>query len=66
MIEEGQQIGGLGSTICTLAFQEKYKGNIECLAIEDKFIEHGSPAELLQITELNSTSIISKMNKMFE
>jgi len=66
VIEEGQQIGGLGSTICTLAFQEKYKGNIECLAIEDKFIEHGSPAELLQITELNSTAIISKMNKMFE
>lgn len=66
IVEEGQKIGGLASTVCTLAFQEKYQGNIESLAIEDKFVEQGSPKELMEVCRLDAATIIEKIILMFK
>ncbi len=64
IVEEGQQIGGLASTICTFAFQKNYKGNIQSLAIADTFVDHGSPKELFEECGLDSEAIIEKILKI--
>lgn len=57
VIEEGQRLGGLGSTISLLANEMAYKGQLKSISIEDHFTTHGSMAELYQIEGLATGAI---------
>ena len=48
VVEEGQKIGGIASSVMLLASDLAYKGSIESIAIEDHFVPHGSMKELYE------------------
>lgn len=56
-IEDGSIIGGLGSTLSSLAHQYHYKGNVINLGIPDRFIPHGSTVALHKIAQIDSASL---------
>ncbi len=59
-IEDGTEIGGLGSAIKELIIDKKIKNTkIKCFAYPDKFIKHGNVDELEKIYGIDTDNIIS-------
>lgn len=56
-VEDNTIIGGFGSAISEFAIQYGYKNDILLHGIPDKFIEHGTPAELHSILRLDAQGI---------
>ena len=56
--EEGSEIGGFGSNILNYFSRNNSKLNIFIKGISDKFIEHGTRSELLEIAGLDENSIL--------
>ena len=56
-VEDGTRIGGLGSSVSDYAFAKAYTGNIQILGIPDRFIEHGTVAELQEDAGISPTQI---------
>jgi 1-deoxy-D-xylulose-5-phosphate synthase len=56
-VEDNTIIGGFGSAIAEFAVQYSYKNDILMHGIPDKFIEHGTPAELHAMLKLDSEGI---------
>lgn len=63
VIEEGQKIGGIGSSISLLANDLNFKGNLVVMAIDDRFTTHGLPDELLKEVNLDEQSLILQLEK---
>lgn len=63
-IEDGTIIGGFGSSVLAFANSKNYKKQILTLGIEDKFIEHGTTAQLMELQELDSLSIKGKIENL--
>ena len=59
--EETAEIGSLGERLCRYAVNKNYKNNITTFSIEDKFIEQGSPEQVLKKLELDVDSITNKI-----
>ena len=59
--EETASIGSLGERLCSYAINKNYKNDITTLSIEDKFIEQGSPEQILKKLELDIDSVTSKI-----
>lgn len=59
--EETAEIGSLGERLCSYAVNKNYKNNITTFSIEDKFIEQGSPEQVLKKLELDVDSITNKI-----
>ena len=57
-IEDGALNGGFGSAILEWFADNGYAKKVTRLGIPDRFIEHGSPAELFHIAGLDAESII--------
>ena len=56
--EEGSEIGGFGSNILNYFSKNNSKLNIFIKGISDKFVEHGTRSELLEIAGLDENSIL--------
>lgn len=56
-IEDGTTIGGIGSAIEEWMMDNEYKPKIIRLGLPDKFIEHGSQAELFNMLNLDTEGI---------
>ena len=63
VIEEGQKIGGIGSSISLLANDLNFNGNLVVMAIDDSFTTHGLPDELLKEVNLDEQSLILQLEK---
>lgn len=63
VVEETQQLGGIGSTLSVMAHTLNYQGTFNILAIDDHFVTHGSPAELLELERLNEKAIYEALIK---
>lgn len=65
-IEDGSLEGGVGEAVehqlCTMGFD----GKIEMLGIPDRFIEHGTPAELYALCGFDSEAIIRRVKEILE
>ena len=61
-VEEGTVLGGFGSAIVEFAEKNNYKNKIEVLGIPDRFIQHGSIAQLQQQVGLDVISLLKKFN----
>lgn len=64
--EETASIGSLGERLCTYAMNKKYKSNITCFSIDDKFIEQSTPDQALKKLELDVDSITKKIKKQLK
>ena len=60
-VEDGCKAGGFGSAILEFSNSLKTCVNVEIIAIEDNFVEHGSVKELYQITGIDAISIKEKI-----
>ena len=60
-IEDGTIIGGAGSAIEEWMMDNGYHPRVVRLGLPDKFIEHGSQAELFGMLELDAEGIYNKM-----
>jgi 1-deoxy-D-xylulose-5-phosphate synthase len=65
VVEETQQIAGIGSTLSVMAHSLNYQGTFNILAIHDHFVTHASPAELLELEQLDEKSIEKEIMKYF-
>ena len=63
VIEETQQIGGIGSTLSVMAHSLNFKGAFKILAIHDHFVTHASPAELYELEKLDENTIFETLNQ---
>lgn len=65
-IEDGQQIGGFGEAVIEYANRSSAKTQIINLGIPDKFINHGTQAELLNELGLDATGVIKEVKTQFQ
>lgn len=56
-VEDNTIIGGFGSAVAEFAIQYGYKNDILLHGIPDKFVEHGTPAELHAMLRLDTEGI---------
>lgn len=64
-LEEAQVLGGIGSHIAQLAFENKFKGTLKQLGIKDEFVQHGTIAELRKIQGIDAESLVKVINSQF-
>jgi 1-deoxy-D-xylulose-5-phosphate synthase len=57
-VEENSARGGLGDTVRAVYSENDIKIKVRSVALPDKFIEHGSLAELHQLCGLDAKSIL--------
>ncbi len=62
-IEENALVGGFGSGILEYFNDNNYKNEILRIGLPDKFIDHGTQAELHNILEIDPEGITSKITK---
>lgn len=65
VVEETQQIAGIGSTLSVMAHALNFQGSFKILAIHDHFVTHASPAELYELEQLDEKSIEKEIMKYF-
>ena len=63
--EEGQKSGGIAEKMAAELMQCGYKGNYRITAIENKFVEAASVAELLHTYKLDKQSMIETVSGEF-
>jgi len=60
-VEDGVRAGGFGSAIAEFMTENGYKPDIQRIGIPDKFIEHGSIAELHHLCGMDAEGILDKL-----
>ena len=63
-VEDGVLRGGVGEAVVKRLYANGFKGEVRTLGIEDKFIEHGTPAELYSICGYDAEGIARTINQM--
>ena len=63
-VEDGVLRGGVGEAVAKRLYANGFKGKVRTLGIEDKFIEHGTPAELYSICGYDAEGIARTINQM--
>ena len=63
-VEDGTIVGGLGSEILEFAADNDYKAKVIRLGVPDKFVEQGTPDQLISECGFDKESIIEAVNKL--
>ena len=63
-VEDGVLRGGVGEAVVKRLYANGFKGEVRTLGIKDKFIEHGTPAELYSICGYDAEGIARTINQM--
>lgn len=58
-LEENVLSGGFGSAVLELLARRGFRGEVACLGVPDRFLEHGSPALLRRRLGLDARGIVS-------
>ncbi len=62
-VEENAIMGGAGSAVSEYLRQRNYTNPLLQIGIPDRFLEHGKPAELLAICQLDSEGIAAQISE---
>ena len=66
-IEDGTEIGGLGSSIKEIIVNKNIEGvKIKCFAYPDEFIKHGSVPELEELYGVDCENIVRYIKNNFD
>ena len=65
-IEDGILRGGVGEAVTKFLHDNDFSGKVTSLGIEDKFIEHGTPAELYSICGYDAEGIERTIKQMLQ
>ncbi len=64
IVEDGCIQGGFGSAVIEFMVDHNYQANVKRLGIPDKYIEHGTQAELWRECEYDTQAIIENIQKL--
>lgn len=65
-VEENSLIGGFGTGVIEYFNEKNYKNDVLRIGIPDKFIDHGTQAELHEILEIDTAGIVKRISKFIE
>ena len=65
-VEDGTIIGGLGSAVLEFMADNGYQAQVKRLGIPDKYIEHGTQAELYKECGFDANSILECVEEMVQ
>ncbi|MBT3590239.1 MAG: 1-deoxy-D-xylulose-5-phosphate synthase [Candidatus Marinimicrobia bacterium] len=65
-IEEGNIVGGFGDGVSSWLLENGFKGTLKRLGLPDKFVEHGSRKELLNLVGLTQSHISNTVKKQLQ
>ena len=65
-IEENSIVGGFGSGVIEYFADKNYKNDIKRLGLPDKFVDHGTQAELYKILGVDADGICKNVKTFFE
>lgn len=65
-LEENTIVGGFGSSIAEYFIDKGYKNDILRIGLPDKFIDHGTQAELHQLLEIDPEGIVKRITDFVE
>ena len=65
-LEENTIVGGFGSSIAEYFIDKGYKNDILRIGLPDKFIDHGTQAELHQLLEIDPEGIVKRITDFIE
>ena len=65
-VEDGALRGGVGEAVVKLLSDNGYKPTVRTLGIDDRFIEHGTPAQLYSLCGYDSDGIERAIYEMIE
>lgn len=63
-VEDGIVRGGVGEAVVKFLNDHNYSARVKCMGIDDKFIEHGTPAELYALCGYDSDGIEQQIKAM--
>ena len=63
-IEDGTIVGGLGSAVLEFITENNYQAKVKRLGIPDKFIEHGTPKELISSCGFDAIGITETVKEL--
>lgn len=66
VVEDGMRSGGVGSAVLEYYANKEVQIKIISIAIEDKFIQHGTVAQLWELSGLTSQNIVNKVRELAE
>ena len=66
VVEDGVLRGGVGEAVVKCLSENGYRGEVRTLGIEDKYIEHGPPAELYSICGFDAEGIKRTIKMMLQ
>lgn len=65
-VEENAVVGGFGTGVLEYFNEKKYKNDILRIGLPDKFIDHGSQAELHNLLRMDTDGIASRVTEFLE
>lgn len=65
-VEDGTIKGGIGSAILEFMAEHKYNAEVQILGIPDRYVEHGSPAQLHQECGYDAAGIADRARLMMK
>ena len=65
-VEDGVLRGGVGEAVTKFLYDHGFSGKVQSLGIEDKFIEHGTPAELYAMCGYDAEGIELRIKQMLQ
>ncbi len=64
-VEDGTVIGGLGSAVIEFMNDNGYKATVKRLGVPDKFIEQGTPEELMRLCGYDTEGIVNAVFELY-
>lgn len=64
-IEDNVKIGGFGESVNIILTEKGFKKQIKIMAFEDHFIDHGNVDELLEVEDMDVSSIVKEIEKFY-
>jgi 1-deoxy-D-xylulose-5-phosphate synthase len=64
-VEDGTVIGGLGSAVIEFMNDNGYKATVKRLGVPDKFIEQGTPEELMKLCGYDTEGIVNAVFELY-
>ena len=65
-VEEGVEAGGIGQQTILKLIREGYCGEWDILAVDDKFLPHGSTQELMSLCGMSTQGIVERVMRLLE
>lgn len=65
-LEEGVRNGGMGEKVLRILYEDGYKGKFINVSVQDQFVTHGAPDQLLKELGMDADSVAEKVREVLK